>query len=569
MSDLDCDTVVVGSGPGGSTVADVLAAAGRDVIVVEKGRNHLLSLTAPYENLHHYSNDEVKFLRRHFLGPDPLADPRTYRRSTDDGDHVLVGDVNGLPTTVGGGGVHADAKLPRLCEDDFRLRSALGPQADAEVVDWPIDYADLEPYYAAAERSVGVAGEESNPFAAWRSGPFPMPPGPDMFGARLSAAATAQLGYHPYRAPTGVNSTPYDGRPACNNCGFCSMYGCPIEAKGDPVALLRRALRTGRCEIRPESYVTGITLDASGQQATGVRYLGPDGTEQQVRAANVVLAAGAFETPRLLLLDQKCNSSGVVGRYLTFHFQTLTVAGFPFPLYGERGRAVTHAHDDFIVGDAASATAAATAGLPWIRGGLVEHGSAAGPLTEARSYGPGPHHAAAMRDSALRRRLWVFTMQGEDLAQATNAVDLDPTIRDVWGRPAGRVTYLPHRHELVASDHYAAILEAIMMEAGAEWAFTTTSPPTNVDLDAARRHGLGMAPASYHVMGTARMGSDPRTSVFDPNGRSWDVPNILCADSSVFPTSGGYNPTLTICALAHRTASLLVDEPLPATEPHR
>jgi len=224
------------------------------------------------------------------------------------------------------------------------------------------------------------------------------------------------------------------------------------------------------------------------------------------------------------------------------------------------------AKNPFLAGLVSDASPAA-AGLPWIRGGLVEHGSAAGPLTEARSYGAGSHHAAAMRDSALRRRLWVFTMQGEDLPQATNRVDLDPTVRDAWGRPAGRVTYQPHRHELAASEHYGAILEAVMSSAGAEWAFSTTSPPVTLDLDAARRHGLGMAPASYHVMGTARMGADPRTSVFDPNGRSWDLDNVLCADSSVFPTASGYNPTLTICALAHRAASLLVDDPLPPTEP--
>ena len=133
----------------------------------------------------------------------------------------MVGSVNALPTTVGGGGVHADSKLPRFREDDFHLRSALGPVDGADVVDWPLTYADLEPYYAEAERLVGVAGEESNPFAAWRSGPFPMPPGADMFGAVLSMAAAARAGLHPYRAPTGANSVPYDGRPACVNCGFC------------------------------------------------------------------------------------------------------------------------------------------------------------------------------------------------------------------------------------------------------------------------------------------------------------------------------------------------------------
>jgi gluconate 2-dehydrogenase alpha chain len=396
-----------------------------------------------------------------------------------------------------------------------------------------------------------------------------MPPGADMYGALLSSAAAERFGYHPYRAPTGINSVPFDDRPACNNCGFCGQQGCAIEAKGDPVSMLRRALRTGRCEIRPEAYVTDIITDASGRQATGVRYLDAQRNVVEVRAAHVVLAAGAFETPRLLLLSGHGNSSGLVGRNLMYHFQTLTVGGFSFQLYGERGRAVTHAHDDFIVGDETAATAARDAGLPWIRGGLVEHGSAAGPLTEATSYGPGAHHAASMRDSSLRRRMWVFTLQGEDLAQSQNRVDLDPTIRDAWGRPAGRATYLPHRHELVASAHYGPIQEAMLRDAGAQWAFSVTSPPTTSDVEEAKRHGLGIAPASYHVLGTARMGADPATSVVDPNGRLWDLDNVLIADSSVFATSAGYNPTLTICALAHRATALLVDEPLSPTTPYR
>src|SRR4029079_1363771 len=133
------------------------------------------------------------------------------------------------------------------------------------------------------------------------SAPFPMPPGPDMQGAIMSMAAAERAGLHPYRCPSGVNSVPYEGGRACNNCGFCGGYGCPIEAKGDPVALLRRALRTGRCEIRPESYVTTVTTLAAapgGRRAAGVTYLDAERRAHQVRAAHVVLAAGAFETPR-------------------------------------------------------------------------------------------------------------------------------------------------------------------------------------------------------------------------------------------------------------------------------
>ena len=412
----------------------------------------------------------------------------------------MTGHVNSLPTTVGGGGLHADSKLPRLREDDFALRSASGPIDGADVVDWPLSYADLEPYYAESERLVGVAGEETNPFAAWRSSPFPMPPGPDMYGAVLSMEAATRAGLHPYRAPTGVNSEPYDGRPACVNCGFCGGFGCPIEAKGDPVALLRQALRTGRCEIRPESHVVEVTVDGTGRRATGVRYLDAEGETIDVTARFVVLAAGAFETPRLLLRQGICDSSGLVGRNLMYHFQTFAVGGFPFPLHGLRGRTVTGAHDDHIVGDEAQRNSAREAGLPWIRGGLVEHGGSGQPIQEAFIYRPGAHHGSAMRDSALRERLWVFTMQGEDLAQPSNRIDLDPQVRDAWGLPAGRVTYAPHRHELVASAHAGPILEAVLRDAGAEWTTTSTSPPQGEDADRnAARHRPGQLPHHGHV----------------------------------------------------------------------
>ena len=565
----DCDVVVVGSGPGGATAAEVLTAAGLSVVVLEKGRNHLLSTEAPYEPLHHFSNDEVA-QRRHLLGPDPLLEPRTYRRDESDGDRLVVGEVNNLPSTVGGGGVHADAKLPRFREEDFLLRSSRGPVDGAEVLDWPLAYGDLEPHYAAVERLLGVAGEETNPFAAWRSGPYPMPPGDDMPMALVSSAAAERAGLHPYRAPTAVNSVPYDGRPACVDCGFCGGYGCPVHAKGDPIAALRRALSTGRCRLVPEAFVTELVLDAGGRRATGVRYLDlsrhPDPPVRELRAGTaVVLAGGAFETPRLLLRNGL--GGDLVGRFLTFHFQTFVVGIFGEPTGGERGRSVTHLHDDLVVDTSDLRAAASAAGLPWLRGGVVEHGAGNAPVEEATTYPTGAKHTESMAASALRRHLWVFTVQGEDLAQGSNRVDLDPSVRDAWGFPAGRVTYRPHRHELAASAHAGALHEAVMLDAGAEFAFTATSPPIGAGIEHADINPLGLAPASRHVMGTARMGADPATSVVSPEQRLWDVDNVLVCDSSVFVTSTGYNPTLTLAALAHRAASLLAgaaDGPAPA-----
>ena len=561
----DVDAVIIGSGPAGATAAEVLTGAGWSVTILEKGRNHLLSLEAPFEPLGHVSNDEIKFLRRHVLGPDPFLEPRTFRRRADDGDRLLTGGVNNLPSTVGGGGFHADGKLPRFRAVDFHARSELGPIDGSNLADWPFGYDELEPYYAAAENVVGVAGDAAgNPFAAWRSGPYPMPPGADMYCAVITSDAARRHGYHPYRAPTGVNSVEYDGRPACNNCGFCAFFGCPIEAKGDPVAPLRHALRTGRCEIRPESYVTEIVLDAGGRQARGVRYLDAQGGEHEVTARHVVLGAGAFETPRLLLRSG-IGHPDIVGRYLMFHFQTYVLGIFPFRLHSHRGRSVTHLMDDPIVPDAAAHQAARDAGLPYMRGGIVEHGGSSHPILEAVHLPPGDDHTRLMLESPMRDRMAAFTMQGEDLPQVTNRVDLDPTVRDVWGRPAGRVTYAPHRHEIACAEHWAPRLEAVMRDAGARHTFWVTSPP----LEGSRAaRGFDPTPISRHIMGTARMGDDPARSVCDPWQRLHDVDNVVVTDSSVFPTSTGYGPTLTIVALAIRASRALAGlDPLQSTPP--
>ena len=235
------------------------------------------------------------------------------------------------------------------------------------------------------------------------------------------------------------------------------------------------------------------------------------------------------------------------------HVQTIVVGGFADRrFHTERGRAVTHVHDDPMIPDDASRAAAAEAGLPWMRGGMVEHGGPSLPILEAKLYRWGNLHKAHMRESPLRDRLWALTMQGEDLPLTTNRVDLDPSVRDVRGFPVARFTYRPHRHELVASAHHGPRLAAILESLGAEWTSIVTSPGTG------EGRSMSSVPMSRHVMGTVRMGEDPAMSVVDGYGRLHDTPNVIVADSSVFVTSSGYGPTLTLAALAARSATALV-----------
>ena len=240
---MTVDAIIVGSGPGGSTAADVLTAAGWSVVIFEKGRNHLIDLEHPERLATDYSNDEIKFLYRHFLGPDPFLEPRTFRTGPEQGEHSFVGEVNSIPSTVGGGGVHADGKVPRFREEDFTLLSSFGPQDGAAVADWPLTYADLEPFYADVERRIGVEGDaDANPLAAWRSGPYPMPPGPPMYGAVLSSAAAESSAITPTQPPGPRTRWPTTaGRPAT------TAATAPSSAAPSTPRATRWPCSSGRC----------------------------------------------------------------------------------------------------------------------------------------------------------------------------------------------------------------------------------------------------------------------------------------------------------------------------------
>jgi choline dehydrogenase-like flavoprotein len=567
--------VVIGSGAGGSVVAWALANAGREVVVLERGRHLLPGLGTP-EGLRPslFSNDEVKEGRA-FEDTDSVLEPRSGRSQAEAATGVArsyVGGINSLAATVGGGTVHWDAKTPRFWTQDFKGRSLYGPIPGAQVADWPLDYAELAPFYDVVEAQLGVQGDVRRmPLAtlaqAPRSRQFPLPAGPAMLAGRLLAEGAARLGHSAYPFPMAVASQPYGNENRCNACGFCSGFGCPITARGSAaVSFLHPAMRRG-VQVVPRAFVSRIDVDATGRHATGVRYLDPSGREHRVQADTVVIAASAIETARLLLLsasgrhpDGLGNRSGQVGRNLMFHLLTLGVAMFEREVHAWRGPSTTFTLDDFVGPERVPGS-----DLPYLKGGLCEVGAGTTPIEEAGFYTALPGQWGVgmkemMRRSPARRFFAAISMVGEDLPQAANRVDLDPSLRDVHGLPIPRITHTPHAFELAASDHFGPRLARICRSAPG--AVVGGWLPLGALMAATGGFSSPYAgPAgTAHVMGTARMGDDPTTSVVDGTGKLHDVDNVYVADGSTFASSGGFNPTLTIMALALRTAMALGGE---------
>lgn len=557
--------VVIGSGAGGSVSAWVLASAGHQVTILEKGKNYFRGLDNPSGlELPLFGGDEIRNARG-FPGRDVFAEPRTSRsqeEAMERVDHSFVGDVNHIPFTVGGGTTHFDAKMPRYWKLDFEMRSRYGPIKNADQVDWPFGYDDLAPYYDVVEQILGISGDlEATPdFVREQTprGPYAMPPGPAIYSSRIFSEAAARLGYRAFPFPMAINSRPYDGRPACHNCGYCSAYGCPINARGGAaVTFLRRAMLAG-ARLITRANVTRIVTREDGS-ASHVEYLEGDRLRPaKLEADYVVLAASAIESARLALASTSRshpqglgNRAGRVGRTLCFHSDTFAAGVMPQRMHTHRGRSTSHCMMEPVLPNTETRWAK-LAGLPYLRGGVCELGGAPNLLDEAMIYDSLPffwrtRHKDLMRSSPLRDRILAVQMIGEDLPQFQNRVDLDPSVKDVYGLPVARITYSPHASDKLASWYWARKLQKIIKAAGAERSYFY---PTGLGFLTGTRHGN-----TSHIGGTMRMGSDPGLSVCDEFGRIHGAGNVVITDGSVFPTFGAVNPTLTIMAVALRSAT--------------
>jgi choline dehydrogenase-like flavoprotein len=352
-----------------------------------------------------------------------------------------------------------------------------------------------------------------------------------------------KLGLHPYPAPVAILSQPYQGRAACVNCGFCEYFGCEMRAKSSTlVSVIPLAEKTGRCEIRPNSYVHTIKTDAHGR-VTGAVYFDANRREVFQRAKAVVLCANGAETARLLLLSKSkrfphglANSSGIVGKYLMWDNGGSAMGLFEHPLNEYKGIQVTRVIHDYYRAD-------------------PKRGFYGGAGIDARfDYYPASFALQGMPSDApkwgaeykkMLATYFTHTMtllsHTSSLPQPGNSISLDPDLKDAWGLPALRVTFDYHPDDVATMQWSLTKQVEILEAAGAKKTWTSGIAVTD-------------NMPSNHLMGTCRMGDDPQQSVVDRNNRAHDIPNLLIVDGSSFVTAARQQPTATIQALAYRAA---------------
>ncbi len=564
MATEKTDVVIVGVGAAGGILAAELGKTGMKVIGLERGPRLTTQDFA--------AQDELRYFQRKDLRPDVKRQPVTWRPNSN-ARATPLGNLN-YGNQAGGGTVHYGSVSWRFHEDDFRARSRAIERyeeaaipADSSLADWPVSYADLEPYYDRAEYELGVSGKAGNlqgrkiaggnPFEGPRQREYPLPPlFVDQAGLVFDTAAR-QLGYSPFSTPRAIVSQPYQGRPGCTYCGFCQAFGCHIGAKSSIlVTKIPEADATGNFRLISGAMGYRVNSDDSGR-VTGVSYYGPDGSDNTVEADLVILTPFIYDCVRLLLLSRTetfpsglANSSGELGKHLMTHINPRVFAAFEdrhINIYMGPS-AQRHTVDDFN-GDNFDQR-----GLGFIRGAQISVGPAAlegGPIGAAMGMTPPigiPRWGAEYRDFLAKyfTRYVAMVAQTENLPYADQTIDLDPNERDQWGLPAPRLTYDWRRpNEVARIEFMLAKMEELGRAMGASHVWRGPVRPGS--------------PGGHHEGGT-RMGSDPRSSVVNRYGQSWDIPNLFVVGSGTFPSMGsGFNPTLTIQALAYMTAEAIVN----------
>ncbi len=545
------DAIVVGAGAGGGVAAAVLTAAGKSVLLLERGR--ALSFAAVGRD--HLRNQRMP-VYGHNAGPDIDGNPRTIDASSLPrlvgealGDKRLLkphqpGYQNNAACVGSGTRVYA-GQAWRFMPQDFRMASEYGVPAGSSLADWPLSYEDLAPYYEKVEWEIGICGDHRGMthLPAYKK-PYPMPALPLPYKSTVHKSGLQRLGWQALRVPRLINSQPYNGRQACINCQHCVGFACPADAKnGSHNTTVPRALSSGNCTLLTEVMVEKLAVSAGGA-VTGVTFIDAEQKRRTIRADVIVLSCGAVETARLLLNSATAqepagigNGGDQVGRNLQGHYYPSAVGLFPETMFDGMGPGCSIATCQFNHGND---------GI--IGGGFLGDEDIVTPITLWKRFYPpdAPRWGSAakrfMRENY--RRINDVTGPVQEIPSPDARVSINPQVRDRYGIPVAHLSGATHP-ETVRTARF-------MHQRAREW--LRASGAIQV---------WGMPPPRYlsggqHQAGTCRMGEDPTTSVVDPFCRVHSQERLFIADGSPHVTNGGFNPVETIMALAWRTAETIV-----------
>ncbi|MDE0572206.1 GMC family oxidoreductase [Demequina sp. B12] len=527
------DAIVIGSGAGGGVAAQELSEAGRTVLVVERGG-------APPTGE---------------LARDHLRSPTAHSRvGTPDPDLVGPSDPRWGASAFGlGGGTRVyGAQAWRFAPQDFAMASTYGEVADSGLADWPVSYDEMEPYYALAEFEWGVSGAPGPPGTeGHRSVPFPLPPLPRTKPASALLAGAEKLGWRTLPTPMLINSEPYRGRAACVRCSQCLGFACPVGAKaGSQNTALWRASRTGRTSFVLSARVVELVTTKDGT-VTGALIRGVDDQgpwERRIDADEIVIAAGAVESARLLLSSRSAahphglgNGRDQVGRYLQGQAQVGAIGIFEDAVTDLLGPGAGIATADFRHGNA---------GLTG--GGILTNDyvpTPASALRQLQGAGLLPFAGPDLmpRFARLLPRLQRIMATAHEVPMADARVTLDIRVKDEWGIPIPRLHGDLHAEDVKTRNFLSGKAARWLHEAGA-------SQVVRID----PRSGAGGPVVSRFQAGTARMGTDEGSSVVDPWGRLWGHANVRVVDAATHVSNGGATPVLTTVANAYRVMADMV-----------
>ncbi len=541
------DAIIIGTGAAGGIVAGVLAEAGKNVLLLERGP----ALSFSQIGRDHLRNQRLS-IYGHNAGPELQGNPRVFVDASGDERTVRPHEANyhNNAACVGGGTRVYGAQAWRFMPTDFRMASTYGVPAGSSLADWPIGYDDLEPFYERAEWELGVAGDGSALKAqVRRRRDYPLPPVPPNPQTVALKRGAQQLNWITSPVPLLINTLPYGGRESCVACKYCVGFGCPTDAKnGSHNTMIPRALATGNCQLVTGAIADRIETDGRGT-VNGVSYVVQQKDGAQIQTAHsrvVIVSGGAIESARLLLNSHSThhpnglgNEYDQVGRNLQGHLYPRAYGLMNETIFSGIGPGVTVATTQFNHGNAGV-----------IGGGMLADDFIKPPIDFWYDSLPpdlprwGLANKRFMRDNYTR----VLHVRGpvQDVPNPEGRVTIDHAVRDRWGIPVARLSGTTHPETVVAAE--------FMRARGEEWLLAS-------GCDRVWSHSPGLVlSGGQHQAGTCRMGHDPKNSVTDKWGRIHKHDNLFVVDGSLHVTNGGFNPVLTIMALAFRSAEYIARE---------